>query len=313
MIAAGTKIKTDELACALSIPYYLRRLGFAPFAWQEAVAQSPAKRKLLLCSRQAGKSTIVSAIPCHRAKYFPGSLSIVIAPSEKQAGEDMVKIKGFIGHDPTYPKLKRNATDSIELVTGSRIFVVAATDSAARGYSRPRVVLLDEASRIDDQVYKSGVVPMLNNSPSSELIMLSTPYGRMGFFYETWLAENRYEKYFVKTPWVPDLSGRTPVLVPAPESEEEFAARWAEKDVKACYSPNHMDWTYQQGNLDDVGEKQYRQEFCCEFVEQDGQVFADSDIDRIFRESLIRPTSTNVDIMTPPQALTPKSMGGKYF
>ena len=309
-----TTVDVKELLSALSIPHYLKSLGFDAFDWQNAVASSSAKRKLLLCSRQAGKSTIVSAIPCHSAKYFPGSLSVVIAPSEKQATEDMIKIKGFIAHDETYPELKRNGADLIELNNGSRIIVVAATDQAARGYSRPRVVLLDEASRIDDTVYKSGVVPMLNNSPNSEIIMLSTPFGRMGFFYNTWLSSNRYEKYFVKSPFVPDEAASYLKLRYADETESEFQERMKIIGVKAWYSPNHADLEYQQSILDEVGEKQYRQEFCCEFVEQDGQIFRDADIDRLFRDELITPRQVEGDWTSAPSALVPKKIaGGKYF
>lgn len=313
-ISQDYKVNIKELLSALSIPYYLKTLGFNAFEWQNAVAQSSAKRKLLLCSRQAGKSTIVSAIPCHSAKYYPGSLSVVIAPSEKQANEDMIKIKRFIAHDPTYPDLKRNGADLIELENSSRIIVVAATDQAARGYSRPRVVLLDEASRIDDTVYKSGVVPMLNNSPDSELIMLSTPYGRVGFFYNTWISKNRYEKFFVKTPYEPDLAGYMPQLVPCEETEEEFKQRMLKLNVKAWYSPNHKDLEYQQSILEEVGERQYRQEFCCEFIEQDGQIFRDADIDRVFRENLITPENKDNELTSAPEALIPKKIaGGKYF
>lgn len=300
-----------ELACALSINVYLKSIEFNPFPWQEEVVKYTGNKIILLCSRQAGKSTIVSAVPCHSAKYYPGSLNIVIAPKEDQAVEDILKIKDFIAHDPTYPRLTRSGSDIIALENGSRILIVIATDNAARGYSKPRVVLLDEASRIPDVVYKSGVIPMLNNSPSSKLYILSTPFGQEGFFYEIWTRRtSRWKKIFVRTPW--DPSPEDPQLLVPAIPESEFSALCAADGVVGMYSPNHADREYQTGILEEIGVSQYRQEFCCDFVERDGQVFAYEDINRLFGER-VAPMPSHDSLGTAAGVLAPKSIGGRFF
>ena len=53
-----------ELAKSLSPSLYLKSLGFKAFDWQNMVVESKEKRLILMCSRQAGKSTIVSSMPC---------------------------------------------------------------------------------------------------------------------------------------------------------------------------------------------------------------------------------------------------------
>ena len=329
------KCDTYELAKAISPAIYLYSIGFEAFEWQRIVASSKSNRVILLCSRQAGKSTIVSSIPCHTAKYVDKSLNLVIAPTEDQAKEDILKIKDFIAHDPTYPDLKRDGSDIIQLDNGSRIIVVVATDKACRGYSKPNTVVLDEASRIPDVIYKSGVVPMMNNNKKGRVFMLSTPFGRAGFFYDTWTRQtNTWTKMFVRTPYDVDPSNSLRLIDAEPE--REFKERCAAQGIIGLYSPNHADRAGQQEILEEIGETQYQQEFCCDFVEINGQVFRDADLKRYFENrgtpwnspatrfvpegqrlavgaegftSSAAPTAT----ASGAAALTPKKLGGKYF
>lgn len=315
MITSKGRYNLYDIARASSPSVYLQSIGFNAFLWQRIVASTSATRIILLCSRQAGKSTIVSSIPCHTAKYQSGSLNIVIAPTEDQAKEDILKIKDFIAHDPTYPHLKRDGSDIIALDNGSRIIVVVATDRGARGYSRPRTVVLDEASRIPDVVYKSGVVPMMNNNPKGKVFMLSTPFGRTGFFYDTWTRQSkRWQKIFVRTPY--DVDPYNSLKLVDAEPEENFKKKCAKDGIIGLYSPNHESLEGQQEILEDIGETQYQQEFCCDFVEINGQVFRDADLKRYF-ENVGTPwqgkTVTAVGEENEVAALTPKSIGGRYF
>ncbi len=312
MISRKSRYDIRELALGLSLNEYLKHMGFNPFPWQTAIANDSSKRVILLCSRQAGKSTFVSSIPCHTAKYQPGSLSLIIAPTEDQAIEDVIKVKNFIAHDPTYPRLVRNGSDYIELANKSRIIIVVATDTAARGYSKPRVVMLDEASRIPDIVYKSGVIPMMTNNPDGRIYMLSTPFGQAGFFYETWANKPNWSKYFVRTPWT--VNPDDPFHVYPLCTEQEFKAQFNGSGIHAFFSPNHSNYEIECGNLSEQGIVQYQQEFCCDFVEMNGQVFSYEDMNRFFGEDQrTMPMPVHGDLGMAAGALVPKAVGGKYF
>lgn len=315
MITSKSRFEYRTVGKSYSPSCYLKSIGFNAFKWQQMVASSTANRIILLCSRQAGKSTIVSSIPCHTARYQSGSLNIVIAPTEDQAKEDILKIKDFIAHDPTYPHLKRDGSDIIALENGSRIIVVVATDRGARGYSRPRTVVLDEASRIPDVVYKSGVVPMMNNNPQGKVFMLSTPFGRTGFFYDTWTRQSKtWQKIFVRTPYDVDPSDSLRLIKAEPE--EMFRAECAREGIIGLYSPNHESYEGQQEILEEIGETQYQQEFCCEFVEINGQVFRDADLKRYFEDKGTPwKTKTTMTALAPEKvsAITLQKIGGKYF
>src|SRR5207244_4598237 len=57
-------------------------------------------------------------------------------------------------------------------------------EDTIRGFSGVTLLILDEASRVPDDVYRS-VCPMLAVE-RGRLICLSTPHGKRGFFYDAW-------------------------------------------------------------------------------------------------------------------------------
>lgn len=267
-----------DLVYTLSPIRYIQSLGFKPFEWQRAIIESPAKRKHINGARQAGKSTIISSLPCHRARFYPGSLSIILAATEKQAVEDMERVKDFMSRDPNYPEIVRDSDSLVELSNKSRILVVPATEKAARGYSSPDIIMLDEDSRIEDVVYKSGVRPMLTDNEKCMLIAISTPNGRLGHFFRA-SESKRWERYIIRSPW--EIDEENVSLIPA-MPEEQFAARCKREGIKGYYSPRHAIEDEQQDNLEEMGILMYRQEYLCEYVEPEDQVFSYDEIERAF-------------------------------
>lgn len=53
-----------------------------------------------------------------------------------------------------------------------------------RGYSGAKLIIEDEASRVDDELY-NATRPMLAVSQGRHILM-STPFGKRGHFYEAW-------------------------------------------------------------------------------------------------------------------------------
>ncbi len=275
-----TRVEWLELGYSLSRVEYARSIGFDPYLWQVRHLSSNSKRRILCVARQGGKSFSTALIPTHTAKYEPKSLSIVTAATERQAGMDMKKILEFISKDPRYPKMTRNSDDLIQLINGSEIVVVPATEKSARGDTRPRVIVMDEAAYIEDRIMRTGIRPMMNNNPKCELLIVSTPNGREGFFWRAFNSE-RWERYLVISPYdVEDVSWK---LTQA-EPEEDFQAKWAERGVMAWYSPEHMNYEDQADAILDLGPTDYRQEMRGEFVEREGQVFEYDDI-----EAMVQP------------------------
>jgi len=187
-------IATD-LARALDAAELAHAAGIEPDPWQAAVLRSASPRLLLNCCRQSGKSTTTAALAVHTALYEPGALVLLLSPSLRQSGElfkKAVSIYQALGRP--VPAASETAL-SLTLANGSRIVSLPGTEATVRGYSAVQLLIVDEASRVADELYMS-VRPMLAVSGGS-LLALSTPWGNRGWWYEAWRSEEPWERYEV--------------------------------------------------------------------------------------------------------------------
>jgi hypothetical protein len=231
----------DDLRLALDRAAFARAVGIQPDRWQENLLYSAAPRVLLNCCRQSGKSTAAALIALHRALYHPRSLVLALAPAERQSKELFGKIATFyrsLGHAPAPDSARKLG---MELSNGSRIEALPGSEKTIRGFSGVDLLILDEASRIDDALYH-GVRPMLATSGGS-LMMLSTPYGKRGVFHEEWTNGANWQRFEVPASECPRIS-------------EEFL----EEERRT------------------LPAQVFAQEYECRFVERSDQVFAHEDV-----------------------------------
>jgi hypothetical protein len=158
----------------------------------------------LNCSRQSGKSTITAIIALHRAIYHPGSLILCLAPALRQSQELFGKLSVFYQDlgKPIAPVEDRKLSMALE--NGSRIVTLPGDEKTIRGFSGVSLLLVDEAARVKDELYYA-VRPMLAVSGGT-LMMLSTPYGKRGVFYEEWTGGEGWERYKVPATECPRIS-----------------------------------------------------------------------------------------------------------
>ncbi len=237
----------QDLEVALDRVAFARALGIHPDGWQEDLLRSSSNRILLNCSRQSGKSTMSAVIALHRALYHPASLVLCLAPALRQSQELFAKIATFyrdLGR-PVSPVAERRL--SLELENGSRVMTLPGTERTIRGFSGVSLLIVDEAARVEDELYYS-CRPMLAVSGGT-LIMLSTPYGQRGIFYEEWTSggSRAWQRFRVSADQVPRIS-------PEFLSEERGA----------------------------LGSRWFEQEYLCVFGELEGAVFSREAIDRMF-------------------------------
>src|ERR1700693_2284532 len=159
-------------------------LEFAADEAQREVLRSDKKRGLLNCTRQWGKSTVTAAKAIHQAVHFPESLTLVVSPSARQSGEFLRKATGFARKLGIKPKGDGDNEISLELKNRSRIVGLPGNEATVRGFSAVSLLLVDEAARVSDELCMA-VRPMLAVSDGA-MWMMSTPFGKRGFFYEAW-------------------------------------------------------------------------------------------------------------------------------
>jgi hypothetical protein len=216
----------------------MRRLGLEPDPWQIAVLESDHPRKLLNCSRQSGKSTTVAVLALSHALWTPCTKIVLLSRSHRQSRELFRQLVGFY-HDLGDPAPQRLTAEELVLDNRSRIVSLPCREETIRGYSNVNLLIIDEAARVPDDVYRA-VRPMLAVS-GGRLICLSTPYGRRGFFWQAWANGG--------DDWMR-------VEVPA--------------DQISRISPEFLAEERRQ-----QGESYFRQEYCCSFETLEGLVYPD--------------------------------------
>lgn len=173
-----------DVAAALDPALFARRAGVTPDAWQSAVLRSPARQQILLCSRQAGKSTVSAVTAVHEAVTYDDRLILVLSPSLRQSQELFRKMMDVyaVAGEPVPATVENRLT--LELANGSRIVSLPGKEATIRGFSAVDTLIVDEASRVDDRLYEA-VRPMMAVS-KGRILLLSTPWGQRGFFFREW-------------------------------------------------------------------------------------------------------------------------------
>ena len=160
------------------------KLGFQPDGAQERVLATSSKRGLLNCTRQWGKSTLTAAMAVHHAYTRRESLTLVMSPCARQSGELVRKAAGFARRLGIRPKGDGENEVSLAFPNGSRIVGLPGSEATIRGFSAVSLMLVDEASRVSDELYLASR-PMLAVSGGT-LWLMSTPFGKRGFFHREW-------------------------------------------------------------------------------------------------------------------------------
>jgi len=197
--------------------------------WQAELLKSWFPRMLLLCTRQGGKSSVAAAIAIKTALAERGSLTLLLSPTQRQSSElfrdKVMRLYNTIGKP--VPIVQESAL-TMTLATGSRIVALPGDEETIRGYSGVKLLVLDEAARISDELYRS-VRPMLAVS-QGRLIALSTPFGRRGWFFEEWSGSNEWKRVKIQANQCPRIS-------PAFLAEERAALgeRWYRQEYEVSF------------------------------------------------------------------------------
>lgn len=232
-------------------------LGFEADDWQMKMLLTEKNRTILNCSRQAGKSTVASLKGVWQAVSKPRSVVLLVSPTLRQSGELFKKTNEWFSRMSIKPEMPEDNKLSCTLENGSRIISLPGTEGNIRAYTAD-LIIEDEASRVNDPVYYA-IRPMLAVS-NGELVLMSTPFGKRGHFYETW---------------------------------ENGGDDWERIEVPATNVPR-IPKKFLDSELKDLGEWWFQQEYMCQFNDAIGSLFSYDDIQAAFKED-IQPLFGDVD------------------
>lgn len=264
------------IAGALNPRSYIKAVGLVPFDWQDEALIPGNDRLMLLTARQSGKSTVVAGKAIHKAKHIPGSLSLIVCPAQDQSKELMKKIEAFMLNDKDLPAMMHDATFEKEFINGSRIIALPGSERSVRGYSGPSMIIVDEAARVLDETYRA-LRPMMTGA-DTELVLMSTPFGKRGFFYREWTEGRAWKKILVKPRY--ELVGHD--LVKGVD-DKQYRDEYKQQNINAFYSTRHT-YSFLREELDSIGSFWFRQEYLCEFLDTENQLLSTEDINAAFNE-----------------------------
>ena len=216
--------------------------GLTSDPWQTDLLESEDQQIILNCTRQWGKSSISAVLGLYQTCYVKNSLTLILAPSSRQSSETYRKVRDFYYMLDDRPEAVNESGLKLELANGSRVQVLPGKEATVRGFSSPALIIVDEAARVDDDLYQS-VRPMLAVS-GGRLILMSTPFGSRGFFWREW---------------------------------SEGGADWKRVKVSAWDCPRISD-EWLQKERERIGSWWFSQEYECAFVDNIDSCFSSADI-----------------------------------
>jgi hypothetical protein len=188
--------------------------------------------------RQTGKSTVVVSYLLHYALFNDSSNIGILANKASTARDLLGRLQTAYENLPKW--LQQGVISwnkgSMELENGSKIMAASTSASAVRGMSF-NIIFLDEFAFVPNHIaddFFSSVYPTISSGKSTKVIIISTPYG-MNHFYKLWVdAQNKRNNYIWTEVHWSEVPGRD--------------AKWKEETIK------------------NTSERQFTQEFECEFL-----------------------------------------------
>ena len=222
--------------------------------------------------RQTGKSTTVVSYLLHYA-LFNDSVNIGILANKASTARDLLgRLQTAYENLPKWIQQGVISWNkgSMELENGSKILAASTSASAVRGMSF-NIIFLDEFAFVPNHIaesFFSSVYPTITSGQSTKVIIISTPYG-MNHFYKLW------------TDAVNGLNGY--------EFSEVHWSQVPGRDAK-----------WKQETISNTSERQFTQEFECEFLGSVDTLISASKLRCLtFEEPISR--SKGLDIYQEPQ------------
>ncbi len=234
--------------------FYFRDRLMKPFKcriYQDLIINDTSKRICVCISRQMGKSTMAAIKAFHKAFFTKRSTTIIISPTRPQSVElirklkDLMKSGSYTDFTEIAPSKRESKSELIFTAkdgTESRIISIPATD-AARGYTAD-LVIVDEAAFIENgnYIFNQVIKPIVKETKGT-ILLLSTPNGRQGFFYNCFVNEY-WSSYQFNWRVNPENTQKDMDIEKATMTELEFQSEYEAKfntSASSYFNANEID------------------------------------------------------------------------
>jgi len=251
-------VDVEALKDADSAVFFEQTAGVSPDKYQRQILEYKGSRLILNCTRQWGKSLTVAGKAYRLAKYNSGFLALILCPSLRQSTEIFRKILHMSAEDKTALKKIEDSKQYVTMANGSRIISLPDKEGTIRTYSGVDLIIIDEASKVSEELFYA-VLPMLAVSGGA-LYLMSSPYGKRGFFHREWTnGDAEWQRYQITARR--DVLSRELLqgLSPPPlDAVSDECMRIPEKHLIEVIHKMPLQW--------------FLQEYYCEFTEPEYQL-----------------------------------------
>jgi hypothetical protein len=212
-------------------------LGIALDPWQRD-ALTTELDTLLLVTRQGGKGLVASLLALSALLDDAGSTTIIIARSDRQSKRLLRRVKRLYRTLADVPPPVVDSMYTLELRNGSELLALPGSEETIRGIEAVNLLIVDEAALVPDDLF-SAVYPMLATT-NGRCVAMTTARGKRGWFWQEWDGESpTWHRARITAHEIPRIN---------PAWLERTRAR--------------------------LGDWMFRQEFLCEFLDTEDQMFA---------------------------------------
>ena len=141
--------------------------------------------------RQTGKSMTIAILTIIEALKNPNGHIVIVAPTDRQAGELFNKITAFIKGSNIGTEVESYTNRQMVMKNGCRVSAFPCGDhgDTIRGMTA-NVLIMEEASYIKDSIVNQVLLPMVA-ATDGKVIKISTPFG-MNHFYKSFNDDDNY-------------------------------------------------------------------------------------------------------------------------
>lgn len=154
-------------------------------------------RVVTVASRQTFKTTTYTIFCLWLAMFFRDKKILIVANKASTCYEIMSRIRFAYEMLPIWLKCPVTSYNkgSIEFANNSKIEAESTSSESARGKS-VNVLIVDEAARIPKNILDEfwiSIYPTISSGLNTKIIMVSTPNGISGLFYDTYMMGRDYK------------------------------------------------------------------------------------------------------------------------
>lgn len=237
-----------------------------PRWYQVEPLRCTARKKVLRCGRQIGKTEILSLLGLFYPATRPNFRTVILCPYQDQVDIIFTRIRGFIQRSDTLSNPEFRIHDKMNPHTiefyhpegnSSLIGVTTGIRTGQKGDKTrgqtPSMLIVDEGDMLDDQTLESILASLTGTGAIAQMVVSFTPTGKRGLVYR-WTTNKKMDfKEFhftskVSPNWTPELELFYRESYSQAGYGREFDAEFGEMEV-SLFQHKHIELSLQDYDI----------------------------------------------------------------